>query len=150
MKKFKKILTMFCVFATALAINVVPASAANTKDKTYGYDAITGVNWQTTDQNTKENTSKVYVKPKQSPTGYTMVQTWCKQGGANKNQTAAGTVTLTSGKAYGITNYVYEKGDKSGSSVIMWLKYKPSKLCNGAVSGVWSPDWSGKTSVTIV
>ena len=127
-----------------------PVLAANTTDKPYSYTSITATNYHETTHYEKTNTSKVYVKPSKSPSDKTNVRTYCKQGGKAKNKTVAGTVTLSNNKAYGITNNVYEQGDRTAENwVMMWLMVKATSG-TGTVSGVWSPDWSGTTSVTIV
>lgn len=146
----KKRLTAFlCALATT-CLATSPVLAANTTDKPYSYTSITATNYHETTHYEKTNTSKVYVKPSKSPSGKTNVRTYCKQGGKAKNKTVAGTVTLSNNKAYGITNNVYEQGDRTAENwVMMWLMVKATSG-TGTVSGVWSPDWSGTTSVTIV
>lgn len=146
----KRVTTFVCALATAMSL-AAPVSAANTTDKEYGYTSITASNYHETTPYEKTNDSKVYVKPSKSPSGKTNVQTWCKVKGVKKNKTVAGTVTLSSNKAYAITNYVWEHGDKDSDNywVDMWLKVKATSGA-GSVKGVWSPDWSGTTSATIV
>lgn len=145
----KRLTVLICALATA-TFTTTPVLAANTTDKPYGYTSITASNYHETSHYEKTNESKVYVKPSKSPSGKTNVRTYCKQGGITKNKTVADTVTLSNNKAYGITNNVYEHGDKTSEQwVMMWLNVKATSG-SGKVSGVWSPDWSGTTSVTIV
>ncbi len=145
----KRFLAAICSLITAMSMTV-PASAANTTDREYGYVSVTATNYHETGHYEKTNTSKVYVKPSQSPSGKTFVQTWCKRNGSSVNETSAGTVTLSNNQAYGITNYVYEYGDKmSNGYVSMWLKVKATSG-HGWVKGDWSPDWSGVTPVIVV
>lgn len=137
------------ILAAALALNVTPVLAANTTDKPYRYTSVGGLNWHDTTHYEKTNTSKVYVKPDTSPSKRTNVQTYCYVSGKATNKTASGTVTLRNGHAYGITNTVYEKGDRSNGHVEMWLKMRATSG-TGLVSGNWSPDWTGKGDVAIV
>lgn len=146
----KRLTALLCSLATITSFATTQVFAANTTDKPYGYTSITASTYHETSHYEKTNTSKVYVKPSQSPSGKTNVRTYCKQGGVARNKTVAGTVTLSNNKAYGITNNVYEHGDRTSENwVMMWLNVKATSGA-GKVAGVWSPDWSGTTSVTIV
>lgn len=140
----KRIFAFICVLVIAISMLVIPASAANTEDKPYYNSYIAAGTWHTTYGYYKENASKVYVKPSQSPTTYTRVQTWCydASSGNASNKTANGTVSLPLGYACVITNYVYENGVKTTDGVFTWLKMTPSSG-TGTLSGNWSPDWSG-------
>ncbi len=149
MMNMKKVIATMCAVATIVSMNAGPVAAANVKDVTYKYTIGQNFAWHSTDENSKENNSKVYVKPEKSPSGKTYVQTYCRVGGESVNETKAGKVTLSNNVAYAITNYVYERGDKTGSAVKMWLKLKPTSGI-GTASGVWSPDWTGKTKAKIV
>ena len=145
----KKLTAFLCALATA-CLATTPVLAANTTDKPYSYTSITATTYHETTHYEKTNDSKVYVKPSKSPSGKTHVRTYCNVGGVSTNKTVAGTVTLSNNKAYGITNYVYEHGDRTDQNwVMMWLMVKATSGA-GQVSGNWSPDWSGTTSVTIV
>lgn len=144
----KKILKFGCVLMAALSINVASVSAANTTDKPYEYTAGNNQFWHETTHYEKTDPSKVYVKPSKSPSGKTSVQTYCYDHGNKTNKTQAGTVTLTSGKAYAITNYVFEQGDKTGNYVYMWLRVKPTDKI-GVTNGVWSPDWTGYNATVV-
>lgn len=146
----KKRLTAFlCALATA-CLATTPVLAANTTDKPYSYTSITATTYHETTHYEKTNSSKVYVKPSKSPSGKTNVRTYCKVGGSSMNKTVAGTVTLSNNKAYGITNNVFEHGDRTDENwVMMWLMVKATSGA-GTVAGDWSPDWSGTTPVTIV
>lgn len=147
--KRKKLVALVCALTAVLSINAAPVSAANTEDMKYEYTVGNNALWHSTNARNKTNTSKVYVKPAKSPSKKTKVQTYCYAGGTKVNKTKKGTVTLSNGQAYGITNYVYEQGDKKSGKVSMWLRVKPTSGV-GVTNGVWSPDWSGKTSVKIV
>lgn len=145
----KKMIAVICSIVAAMSLTI-PASAANTTNKPYGYTSYAAQLYHETTHYEKTNTSKVYVKPSASPSGKTNVRTCCYVNGASANKTQAGTVTLSDGVAYGITNYVYEQGDKDSNGwVSMWLSVKATSG-SGSVTGVWSPDWSGITPVTIV
>lgn len=145
----KRLTAILCTLATT-CLATTPVLAANTTDKPYSYTSITAQNYHETTHYEKTNDSKVYVKPSKSPSGKTNVRTYCRVNGNSTNKTVAGTVTLSNNKAYGITNYVYEYGDRTSDNwVNMWLMVKATSGA-GQVSGDWSPDWSGTTSVTIV
>lgn len=148
--KMKKVVSLVCAVATVLSLNVVSVSAANIQDRDYKYTFGNTVLWHDTNHYNKTNTSKVYVKPATSPKGKTSVQTYCYVNGSKTNKTVNGTVVLADNTAYGITNYVYEHGDRTSTGQVeMWLKLKPTSGL-GSTTGVWSPDWSGSGNVTIV
>lgn len=97
----------------------------------------------------KTTTSKVYVAPAASPSDVTLVQTYCYINGSITGKNVNGVASLTSGTKYGITNRIYEDGDKTGSYVYMWLGVSPYNK-SGTINGVWSPDWTGTGTVVIV
>jgi len=146
--KFNKFMLTATAIMSALAVTTAPVFAANVTDKGYSYYCQNG-NWHTTRSYEKTNTSKVYVKPSKSPSRRTDVQTYCNVGGRPTNKTTAGTVTLKNGQAYAITNGVYERGDKVSGHVMTWLRMRGTSG-KGTVSGVWSPDWTGRGNVIIV
>lgn len=146
--KFNKFMLTATAIMSALAVTTAPVSAANTTDKGYSYYCV-NASWHTTRSYEKTNTSKVYVKPSKSPSRRTDVQTYCNVGGRPTNKTSVGTATLRNGRAYAITNGVYERGDRVSGYVMTWLRMRGTSR-TGTVSGVWSPDWSGRGDVTIV
>lgn len=126
------------------------AFAGNVTDTDYYKENAKAGTWTSTSGRYKEDASKVYVHPESSPSGKTKVQTDCYVGGFASNETKNGSVVLQDGAKYGITNYVYENGDHNKVyGVLMWLALTPDSG-SGVLSGVWSPDWTGSGSVTIV
>lgn len=146
----RRIISTFLLVMLLASAMCVSASAANTTDKEYYNSYISAGTWHTTNAYYKENSSKVYVYPKTSPTYYTRVQTWCydKTTGNASNKTGASTVYLPKNTKCVITNYVYENGQyTTGYGVLMWLKMTPNSG-TGSLYGYWSPDWSGSGSVS--
>ena len=90
--------------------------------------------------------------PSESPSLRTKVKTMCDVGGiiTNKTKNSRGYVVLADDVKYAITNFVYEDGDyTTGYGVFMWLGMTPT-YGSGTLGGVWSPDWTGNGTVTIV
>ncbi len=142
-------LLMVCMLMGSMAIS---ASAANTTDTRYYKEGVTAGTWISSLSRYKEDSSKVYVYPSQSPGGKTWLKVYCRVGGVGTNKTAKyEQVLLTSGSKYAITNYIYEDGDyTTGKGVAMWLKMTPYSG-TGTLEGVWSPDWTGTGSgITIL
>ena len=66
--------------------------------------------WVNSPARYKENDSKVYVAPSESPSLRTKVKTMCDVGGiiTNKTKNSRGYVVLADDVKYAITNFVYE------------------------------------------
>lgn len=145
----KRIFSLLFALVMIAAVLVLPASAANIKNKDYYNEYVSAGTWHTTNAYYKENDSKVYVYPKTSPTYYTNTQTWCYDTSGNySNKTVATTVSLPRGTECVISNYVYEYGKyTSGYGVLMWLRLTPNSGA-GTLYGCWSPDWSETGSVS--
>lgn len=147
----KKLVAMFLVLVVTVCLLPTAAFADYNPylDEVYYKENQPAGQMGGTGGRNKTTTSKVYVVPSSSPSGVTLVQTVCYVGGSPTYKNVNGTVSLYSGTKYGITNRVYEDGDKSGTYVYMWLGVAPSNV-SGSVSGVWSPDWTGSGNVSIV
>lgn len=150
-KIIKRISTLLLACAL-MATTVVSAFAANIRDEDYTRYNVPANTWVNSPARYKENDSKVYVAPSESPSLRTKVKTMCDVGGiiTNKTKNSRGYVVLADDVKYAITNFVYEDGDyTTGYGVFMWLGMTPT-YGSGTLGGVWSPDWTGNGTVTIV
>lgn len=156
--KVKKRISMLLMCAILLSLVAFPASAANTTDVAYYKSSISSGTWISTTGNYKENASYVYVLPNSAPNGYSRIKTFCnvssigtnKTGNPSKGSASSSYVSLKSGRAYAVTQMVYEHGDyTSGYGVRMWLSMTPDSG-SGSMSGVWSPDYTSQSGTTYV
>lgn len=146
----KKLISMLLVLLMAVCMLPTSAFAENSyADTVYYKENLSAGEWGGTEARNKKTTSKVYVVPSYAPSSVTYVQTLCYVNGVATFKNVNGRVSLTSGYKYGITNRIYEDGDQTANGVSMWLGVSPAYSA-GNVNGVWSPDWTGNGSVTIV
>ncbi len=143
---------LICVMVASMSFSALAVQDANVTDTEYYIENAEYGTWVTTSGRYKENDSSVYVYPSESPSGYTYVKTLCYVEGFPTNATTAENsyVRLHDGVKYAIENTIYDVGDPTQNvGVLAWLGLQPTSG-SGTLSGLWSPDWTGKGDVTLV
>lgn len=131
------------VMATAMIAAVaaaVPANAANTKDREFNFAVTGSYSYYSTDGETKEDSSSVYVYVwAESGSSYMTTQTMGKASIGWVNKTIAGKVYLNRGSRYSIRNRIYEDGLR----VANLRAEAATSTSTLRAMGVWSPDSVG-------
>lgn len=150
----KKLISLLIALAILSSLCITAFADENPYADTYYYkDYLKQGDWGGTGARYKTTTSKVYVVASSAPNSRTQVKTFCYVNGVITDKTVNSLVVLKSTSPetkYGITNMVYEDGDYTATlGTSMWLGVSPY-IGSGALSGRWSPDWTGSGSVVIV